>query len=60
MAAWRGDAPKFEFALEHSHEERRTAAEGNPPKDPNSVLVRNQVGNGWDADAAPELNNASR
>jgi hypothetical protein len=30
----------------------------DPPKGPNSVFVRNQVGRGDDADAAPELNNA--
>ena len=44
--------------LFRSHEERRTAADGNPPDGPNSVFVGNQVGSGDDADAAPELNNA--
>jgi hypothetical protein len=32
--------------------------DGNSPNDPDSVFVRNQVGRGDDADAAPELNNA--
>jgi hypothetical protein len=35
-----------------------TAADKTPPERPNSVFVRNQVGRGADADAAPELNNA--
>jgi hypothetical protein len=57
MAAPCGDASKvekFEFALELSHEEGCTAADGNPPQGPNSVFVRNQLGRGDDADAAPE------
>lgn len=58
MAARREAAPKFEFALGHSHEERCTAADTNPPNGPDSVFVRNQVARGADADAAPELNNA--
>jgi hypothetical protein len=44
--------------MKDSHEERRTAADGNPPDGPNSVFVGDQVGSGDDADAAPELNNA--
>ena len=58
IAAPRGTAPKFEFALKIAHEAKLTAADGFPPMSPDSVFVRDQVGRGDEADTAPELNNA--